>query len=1186
MYKKNTAIANFPIGNFINATTGAEVTTGTPTGGAIVDGTGVAITGTPNYDATAGQWVWSEVQAAATNGDNVGLTFKLTDCMPIHYTLPMIAADRTSATRGLAGTALPNAAADAAGGLPISDAGGLDLDAKLAVATSALATPTNITAGTITTVTNLTNAPTNGDLTATMKASVTTAATAATPIAASVTGNVGGSVGSVLGGINTSAGTITTLDGLDTAQDTQHGTTQSAISALHNFDPTSDAVATVTTLTNLPAIPNNWLTAAGIAADALDDKGNWNVGKTGYSISGTITTLDALDTAQDAQHAVTQGKVDDVDGIVDDILEDTGTTIPATLTSMSGATFDTATDSLEALRNRGDSAWITATSVTVSDKTGFSLIQSFPANFADLGITEDGYIEQVVLVDTTTTNTDMRGTDSAYTGTPPTVGEIADQVWLETLADHSGTSGSTAEALNAAGSAGDPWSTALPGAYGAGSAGKIIGDNLNATVSSRASQTSVDTIDDIVDDILLDTAEIGAAGAGLTAILSILGTPTDINGGADMASNLVDIYNMAVNASNNTQDVDAILGQVANMAWEGEVDDESATTTAFDTDLPFDDGAFDGQLITITTFGGLFQQTRVIDTYVQANGRIVVTKPFSSAPPDETTFKIWSRVGASGDGGGGGGGDATEANQTTIIAHLTDIKGTGFTKDTHSLPQCLTAAGFSTHSTGDIRTELATELARIDAAISSVAIEVNGKAIYVETDGDDSNDGLSRSAPKLTIAAAVTAATDGDTIYVGAGDFALSAALKWNTTLKIVGQGRLITRIGGSATNYIKPGAYSELRDLSCTQVKFAAADTTWTHLKMVNVHCEDLFDAFFPGSNATACEMSAWNCEFKSSFGDGVYLSGSAGLTVHLFDCIVTAPNTGIVAQAGRVIMCGGIIRGMSSSGAGWKAAVVNTAGSIDLINVSIVDDHHGTAPTLHLAQTGTGTITVRHANYDAAKTSGTITVHATQAMQIDGTIKTLDALDTAQDSQHSTTQGKVDDAATVFDTRLSSTRAGYIDNLNVGGVLANISNASSFMADVSSLALEATSQSIKAKSDLIVTFPTNFSTLGINASGHVSRVTLADTVTTNTDMRGTDGALLADNYDAPANSAISDIRNILEADSYIDTSPATWQRVLIQSGTGDLDSGTEILRQDLRDVAGDGITATTTVIGQVVAP
>ena len=41
---------------------------------------------------------------------------------------------------------------------------------------SSVASPTNITAGTITTVTNLTNAPTAGDLTATMKTSVATAA--------------------------------------------------------------------------------------------------------------------------------------------------------------------------------------------------------------------------------------------------------------------------------------------------------------------------------------------------------------------------------------------------------------------------------------------------------------------------------------------------------------------------------------------------------------------------------------------------------------------------------------------------------------------------------------------------------------------------------------------------------------------------------------------------------------------------------------------------------------------------------------------------------------------------------------------------------------------------------------------------------------------------------------------------
>lgn len=53
---------------------------------------------------------------------------------------------------------------------------------------------------------------------------------------------------------------------------------------------TAGTIATVTNLTNLPSIPNDWLTAAGIAAGALDGKGNWNIGKTGYSLSQTFPT--------------------------------------------------------------------------------------------------------------------------------------------------------------------------------------------------------------------------------------------------------------------------------------------------------------------------------------------------------------------------------------------------------------------------------------------------------------------------------------------------------------------------------------------------------------------------------------------------------------------------------------------------------------------------------------------------------------------------------------------------------------------------------------------------------------------------------------------------------------------------------------------------------------------------------
>jgi len=60
-------------------------------------------------------------------------------------------------------------------------------------------------------------------------------------------------------------------------------------------------------------------------------------------------------------------------------------------------------------------------------------------------------------------------------GSAPTAAAVADAVWDEALADHA-VSGSAGAGLSAAQSAGDPWSTALPGAYSAGTAGKIISD--------------------------------------------------------------------------------------------------------------------------------------------------------------------------------------------------------------------------------------------------------------------------------------------------------------------------------------------------------------------------------------------------------------------------------------------------------------------------------------------------------------------------------------------------------------------------------------------------------------------------------------------------------------------------------------------------------------------------------------
>ncbi len=95
------------------------------------------------------------------------------------------------------------AAGDVTGNLPVdlqtiktqtvTCAGGVTVPAET------LASTTNITAGTITTATNLTNAPTSGDFTSTMKTSIGTAVAASA--VASVTGNVGGNVTGSVGSV-------------------------------------------------------------------------------------------------------------------------------------------------------------------------------------------------------------------------------------------------------------------------------------------------------------------------------------------------------------------------------------------------------------------------------------------------------------------------------------------------------------------------------------------------------------------------------------------------------------------------------------------------------------------------------------------------------------------------------------------------------------------------------------------------------------------------------------------------------------------------------------------------------------------------------------------------------------------------------------------------------------------------
>lgn len=124
-------------------------------------------------------------------------------------------------------------------------------------------------------------------------------------------------------------------------------------------------------------------------------------------------------------------------------------------------------------------------------------------NAVDTNFATTVHLDSVVgyLADAGTTATFDRTTDSLEVlgaATAPSAATIADAVWDEALSGHL-SAGSTGEALNAAGSAGDPWTTSLPGAYTGSQAGKMLSDILTDTGTTL--QAELDGIQADTEDI-------------------------------------------------------------------------------------------------------------------------------------------------------------------------------------------------------------------------------------------------------------------------------------------------------------------------------------------------------------------------------------------------------------------------------------------------------------------------------------------------------------------------------------------------------------------------------------------------------------------------------------------------------------------------------------------------------------
>lgn len=272
-----------------------------------------------------------------------------------------------------------------------------------------------------------------------------------------------------------------------------------------------------------------------------------NADKTGYALTTTPPTAAEIATAvvEDDLSLRTLGATDLGQYLVE-LLTDTGTTLPATI----GDVPDNAAAAVWGLA-RLDANALDTMGETMNDLAAAGLgtlpTQVSAALWGENISAGDPGSAAELIYDALSGHTPQTGDSFARIGAagagltavvlataPPTAAAIADAVWTEAIADHSGGAGSTAEALagatapsaaavadavwdellsehagvgstgaglSAAGASGDPWATALPGAYGAGTAGELIGNMAPD-----------------VDAILVDTAEIGAAGAGLTAV--------------------------------------------------------------------------------------------------------------------------------------------------------------------------------------------------------------------------------------------------------------------------------------------------------------------------------------------------------------------------------------------------------------------------------------------------------------------------------------------------------------------------------------------------------------------------------------------------------------------------------------------------------------------------------------------
>lgn len=293
-------------------------------------------------------------------------------------------------------------------------------------------------------------------------------------------------------------------------------------------------------------------------------------------------------------------------------LVDTATTN----TDMRGT--DSALLAVSAPTNFGDlSITVTTGRVDVGALAGDAQSLTDLKDFADAGYDPaTNKVEGVKLVDTTTVNTDMRGTDGVDTATmrgtdlallavsaPTNFGDLSITL----------TTGRVDVALIEGVDATDQIRDSI-----LADSTPFAGSNIDASISSRS---TFDRVNEPV-EIKLDT-----------------GTAT---GGTTSNELVEDVWDTVLTKATHdlAQSAGKRLRQLgAEVQAEGSVNDLSPSASNFDTTLTKADGFFDHSEAVFTT-GALTGQSRPLDAFLNAGGNCSFEEPYTTAPADGDEFEI------------------------------------------------------------------------------------------------------------------------------------------------------------------------------------------------------------------------------------------------------------------------------------------------------------------------------------------------------------------------------------------------------------------------------------------------------------------------------------------------------------------------------------------------------------------